>query len=432
MIAKLKLAAALLALGAPSFALAQAQPAALPAWLDAAERGDMAPMLAALRTSRDGDERVLLEARLAASRGEAVHRRPELARLAAGADAAKARAALTIISSSAFGQNDYAAAAPAAEALATQLRAAGDGHAAEAVARTHGLAALLRDAPAQRIDGAIAMASTSLTRDAVGLPRIRIGVNNGEDDAVVDTGAGLTVLSAETARRLGVTIIDGDTRVGNGVASTVAVQAGIVDRMSVAGTILRNVPVLIIADDQLTFPQAGGYRITSILGLPVLRALGRVKMGEAAFTVEAPQPFDAARQNLFTDSNDLHVQARIGGRDVALFIDTGANAFILTQRFAADNPELIAELATEELRTASAGGARSQRTAVWNGPELVIGERRATIPSVRIALEADNLSREHAGVLSSSALRRFRSHSFDFRAMRLELGEPVVDAAPAS
>lgn len=428
MIAKLKLAAALLALCAP--AAAHTQPMALPAWLEAAERGEMAPMRAALASSRDADERALLEAQLAASRGEAVHRRAELARLAAGPDAAKAQAALTIITASAFGQNDYAAAAPAAEALAARLRASGDTQGADAVGRTHGLSALLKDAPGQRIDGAIALASTPLSHDAVGLPRIRIGVNGGEDEAVVDTGAGLTVLSAETARRLGVTLIDGDARVGNGVASTVAVQAGIVDRMTIAGTTLRNVPVLVIDDDQLTFPQAGGYRITSILGLPVLRALGRVRLDEASFTVEAPQPFDAARQNLYADSNDLHVQARLGGRDVALFIDTGANSFILTQRFANANPELIASLATDELRTASAGGARTQRTAIWTGPELVIGNRSATIPAVRIALETDDLSREHAGVLSTSALRRFSSHSFDFRAMRLELGEAV--AAPGT
>ena len=436
---RLYLATALLALGAPSLALAQPHPAAAqgasstapPPWLEAANRGEMAPLMEALRTSRDADERVLLDAQLAASRGEAVHRRPELARLAASGKPGLARAALTIMSGSAFGQNDYAAAAPAAEALARLLRDAGQGGEADGVERTRALSALLANAPAMRVEGAIAMASTPLSRDAVGLPRIRIGVNGGEDEAVVDTGAALTVLSAETAQRLGVRMLEGDTRVGNGVATTVAVRTGIVDRMTIAGTVLRNVPVLVIDDDQLTFPQANNYRITSIVGLPVLRALQRVKLDEAAFTVEAAQPFDASRQNLFADSNDLHVPATIGGRRVALFIDTGANQLILTQRFAAAHPDLVAELTTRDLRTASAGGARSQRSAVWTGQELTVGGRSAIVPAINIALEADDLAREHAGVLSSSALRRFRSHTFDFKAMRLELGEPLP-AAPAA
>lgn len=432
---RLLLATALLALTGPlpghaQPAATQAAAPALPAWLDAADRGEMGPLSAALRTSGNRDERLLLEARLAASRGEAVHRRPELLRLASAADPGVARAALNIIASGAFGQNDYAAAARASGTLADRLRAAGHTAQADAVGRVRDLAALLADAPAQRVDGQIALSSTPLTRDAVGLPRIRIGVNGGEDEAVIDTGAGLTVLSAETAGRLGVVPIEGDTRVGNGVASTVAVRTGIVDRMTIAGTTLRNVPVLIIDDEQLTFPQAGGYRITSIVGLPVLRALQRVKLDDALFAVEAPQSFDPARQNMFADSNDLHVRVSIGGRDTALFIDTGANALILTQRFAAAHPELIAELTTEELRTASAGGARSQRAAVWTNPQLTIGGHSAIIPSVRISLEEDDLGREHAGVLSSSALRRFRSHTFDFRAMRLEMGEAVAEPAP--
>lgn len=441
---RLYLATALLALTAPSMAFAQQQPApaagetaggtptapsqTVPAWLEAADRGEMAPLLQALRTSRDADERALLDARLAASRGAAVHKRADLARLAAGAHAGHARAALNIITASAFGQDDYAAAASAAGRLVALLRAAGDTEGADATTRTRDLSALLASAPAQRVDGAIAMASTPLTKDAVGLPRIRIGVNGGEDEAVVDTGAGLTVLSAQTAQRLGVSLLDGDTSVGNGVATSVAVRTGIADRMTIAGTTIRNVPVLIIDDAQLTFPQANNYRITSILGLPVMRALRRVRIDATSFTVEAPQRFDAARQNLFVDSNDLHVPVTIGGRAVALFIDTGANQTILNARFAAANPDLVAQLTTRDLRTASAGGTRTQRSAVWADQEMRIGGRAATVPSISIALPSDALSSEHAGVLGSSALRLFASHTFDFQAMRLEIGEPVGPA----
>ena len=441
---RLYLATALLALAAPATAFAQHQAApsdshvapspevqAIPAWLSAADRGEMAPLHEALRTSRNADERALLDARLAASRGLAVHRRPELARLAAGTNPVHARAALNIITSGAFGQDDYAASASAAARLADRLRAAGDTHGADATGRTRDLAALLASAPAQRVDGAIALSSTPLTRDAVGLPRIRIGVNDGEDEAVVDTGAGLTVLSAETAQRLGVTLLEGDTRVGNGVATTVAVRAGIADRMTIAGTTIRNVPVLIIDDSQLTFPQANNYRITSIVGLPVMRALRRVKLDATSFTVEAAQPFDPARQNLFADSNDLHVPVVVGGRETFLFIDTGANQVILTERFAAAHPDLVETLTTSDLRTASAGGTRTQRSAVWANQELRIGDRAAIVPSISIALQTDDLSREHAGVLGSSALRLFRSHTFDFQAMRLELDEAVAAPTPA-
>ena len=197
------------------------------------------------------------------------------------------------------------------------------------------------------------------------------------------------------------------------------------------GTLRIVVPAMVIDDSQLTFPQANNYRITSIVGLPVMRALRRVKLDATSFTVEAAQPFDASRQNLFADSNDLHVPVVVGGRETFLFIDTGANQVILTERFAAAHPDLVETLTTSNLRTASAGGTRTQRSAVWANQELRIGDRAATVPSISIALQTDDLSREHAGVLGSSALRLFRSHTFDFQAMRLELGEAVAAPTPA-
>ena len=60
------------------------------------------------------------------------------------------------------------------------------------------------------------------------------------------------------------------------------IRVGIADRLTIAGATLRNVPFLIIDDAQLTFPVPGGYDIKAIIGLPVMRALGRMRMAAAA------------------------------------------------------------------------------------------------------------------------------------------------------
>ena len=423
-ICALRLAAAWMAVTAPATAAAQpAAPAALVEQaFEAAGRGDLAPVERALREAR-GAEAVLLRARLAAASYQgAPHRDAALVRLATSGSPAEQGAALNVIASAAFVAGDYAAAAQAAERLAGLLRANGDAGAVAAIEMTRQVAAMLAAHPAQRVEGAVAHQGVPLRYDAVGLPRIDIGINGGTQEAVVDTGANLSVLSAETARRLGINVADSSGQVGNAVGGTVAVRIGIAERVTIAGTTLRNVPFLIIDDAQLTFQVAGGYRIHAILGLPVLRALQRIRIGRETFAVEAPQAYDPARQNLFANNSNLFVRAQVGGRDVPLHLDTGANQTSLTALFAQAHPQLVAELRTGEQQLASAGGARVNNGAVWPNPTIGVAGRSVTLPSVTIALAspADNY-----GTLGSSALRRFTDYAIDFRAMRLEPGDPA-------
>ena len=435
-ICALRLAAACMAVAAPTtVAIAQratsatagaAQPAPPAALVEqafeAAGRGDLAPVERALRDAR-GAEAVLLRARLAAASYQgAPHRDAALVRLAMSGSPAEQRAALNVIASAAFVAGDYAAAAQAAERLAGLLRANGDAGAVAAIEMTRQVAAMLAAHPAQRVEGAVAHQGVPLRYDAVGLPRIDIGINGGTQEAVVDTGANLSVLSAEAARRLGIVPAEAAGEVGNAVGGTVAVRIGVAERVTIAGTTLRNVPFLIIDDAQLTFQVAGGYRIQAILGLPVLRALQRIRIGGETFAVEAPQAYDAVRQNLFANNSNLFVRAQVGGRDVPLHLDTGANQTSLTALFAQAHPQLVAELRTGEQQLASAGGARVNNAAVWPNPTIGVADRSITLPSVNIALAspADNY-----GTLGSSALRRFTDYAIDFRAMRLEPGEPI-------
>lgn len=420
------IAGALLALAfcEPSLA-AQPRPAAadnLPVWLQAADSGDFGPLRRALTRVRSPAERTLIKARIAAGRGLAIHRRADLLRLTWATNAAHRRAALDMVGSSAFAHGDYSAAATSTRALAALLR--GGGGDAASVERTLEVAELLRGQPPQQVDGAPAPRFLPLRSDEVGLPRITIVVNGRDEEAVVDTGANLTVLSAETARRLGVTALETEARVGNSVQGTVAVRVGVADRLAIAGIVVRNVPVLVIADSELTFPQAGGYRITSIIGLPVLRALGRIRMDADSFAIETPQPFDAARQNLFANNNDFYLAARVGGHDVPLFLDTGANQTALGAGFAEAHPHIVRSLVTGDRRSGGAGGQQILRAARWTNQMFTAAGRSVLLQAISIELPAAGARSRHMGVIGADTLRRFESHTIDFSAMRLELGAP--------
>jgi predicted aspartyl protease len=406
---------------------ATSAPANIATLFESAERGDVGPLERALANAR-GDEAVLLRARIAAARFDpAAARGPALVRIAERGATAHREAALAIIAGAGFANGDYATAARAGRRLAEAQAARGAGRAAE-TGRMWRLAELLAAQPAQRIERA-APGSVAARTDKVGLPRIDIQVNGQAQDAVFDTGASLSVLSAETARRLGVTILEQAAEVGNGVQGTVPVRLGIADRVEVAGTVLRNHPFLIIDDAQLTFAQVpGGYDIRAILGLPAMRALGRMRMEAGRLSVLAPAEGAGGAPNLAASGNQLYVETGVDGRTLPLHLDTGANQTSLTPLYAAAEPARIAGLTTGSAQLSSAGGSRTSNVATWTDAPITLAGRTLRLPQLQIRLAGEGPEARDYGTLGSNLLRRFDSYTLDLRAMRLELGEPVRPA----
>ena len=434
------LIAAAAALASP--ALAQRQPAAtaqaqaaereapLDALLKASARGETAPLVRALQAERDPDVRTLLQARLAAMRlGEDALADPRLRRLAAaGTDPVLRRAALAIIASVAFTRGDYAEAVQAGRPLLALQRAAGDARQAEETALTLRLAEMLADEPRLAVERQDEAGSTPARRDAAGLVRADVGINGHSQDAVIDTGANLSVLSESAARRLGVRMLEGESRVGNSVQGTVGVRLGIADRVEIAGTMLRNVVFLIIEDSQLTFPVAGGYTIPAIIGFPEMKALGRFRVDFDRLSVEPPAAGRAASgraRNLSSWGNELFVDVEVGGVAVPLHLDSGATRSHLDPPFAAANPRLIAGLPREERRMSGAGGTATAQAVNWRNVPVEIAGRTFRAPSVPVGVgPANERSSRYFGVAGIDLLRAFESFTVDLRAMRLELGEP--------
>lgn len=402
------------------------------ALFEAANRGEGAALERAVADpATDATVRMLLRARLAAGRFDpAVVRDPALQRLAAeGGDVALRRAALSIITASAFANGDYAEAARAGRPLAEALAAAGETEQAEGTERAWRLAELLEGQPRQAVEGAIAAGSTAARVDPVGLPRVDIAINGEGIDAIFDTGANLSVLSTETAERLGVTIIDSTARIGNSVQSTVGARIGIADRFEIAGTVLRNVTFLVIDDSQLSFDlPTGRYDIHAIVGLPVMRALGRIRMGRERLAV-LPDETGTGASNMRASVSTLYVDAEVNGRALPLLLDTGATQTTLSGHFAETYPDAIAGLEVRESNAGGAGGMMRRRVATWPNAPIAVAGRRVRMPTVPVVLPNGSEDIASFGTLGSNLLRAFESYTLDFNAMRLELGEPVR-AAP--
>jgi hypothetical protein len=199
---------------------------------------------------------------------------------------------------------------------------------------------------------------------------------------------------------------------------------------------LTNVPFLIIDDANLTFPQVpGGYAIPAILGIPEMRALGRVRMEQAGRLVVLPPAAEgeSGPANLHASGNELFADVAVDGHTLPLHLDTGADRTGLTALYAAAEPARVAALQTGSGNFASAGGTRQMRFATWPDAPLTVAGRGFTQPALQISLPGDGPAPRFNGVLGSDVLRRFESYTLDFQRMRLSLGAPVavpVQGAP--
>lgn len=381
---------------------------------------------AALPRIREPSLALLARARLAAARLDAAGARRLVDRFLASRprDPRQRALAWAIVADAAFAAGDYAAAArDAREQQAALVAAAGGEDERAGAAQTATMAAQLAAAPAQQVASYRPQAEPVHT-DKVGLPRATAVIDGVAQEAVLDTGANLSVVSLSTARRLGLRMRQGDASVGSASRAAVAVRLGIADTLSFAGLTLHNVAFLVLDDQQLAMPVPGGYRIDAILGYPVLRELQRFRItaaGRLEPALSPASPAAAATGNLRMVGNDLYVRAQVGGQPVAMHLDSGAASSALSSWFASRHAGLLQGLRQHRQHVAGAGGATVSHTLTW--PDVCV--RLAGRGTVLASLDVEQAgSAGSPNLLGEDVLHAFDWWSVDFGRMRVELGPP--------
>ena len=409
---------------APAAASAAVQADALDAAILSARIGATAPLERLLAgADLEPAARALGEVQLAAIRIGGAGPGAALARYFALADQDRTRRARAheIAAEVAFSAEDYGEAIRQADAFLS-LKPDRPAKQLDSMRQTRQVAAILAAAPAQNVSRIEARRTTQGARDKVGLLRVPMKVGEAQAQAVVDTGANVSVVSAATANRLGLRMLDGEAAVGNSIGSDVPVRVGIAARLEVAGATLHNVPFAVLADSALDFPMVpGGYAIEAIVGLPVLRALGRVTFGpNDHLTIEAPPNRPAGAPNLLLIGNDPYAEVVIAGRSHPLFVDTGAVSSTLYRRFVAERPDLRPVDAGKTQGKGGVGGTTNVRVASLGPLPIAIGGAAAEMKTIDVELADDANAEERYGVLGNDILRAFKSVTFDFRRGTLE------------
>jgi hypothetical protein len=267
-----------------------------------------------------------------------------------------------------------------------------------------------------------------LGTNMLGLTTAPVLVDGHAEQAVLDTGANLSTLSASAAKALGVRLLKRDTAVASSTAATVDTRIAVARTVRIGPVTLRDV-VFLVVDDAALSPLGPESRIDAIIGFPVLRALGRLtfreistgKPGKRRELTFAPSPRSSAPGNLRFDGFNAYVRLTAGDETLPFFVDSGANKTVFEYRYARENPAKVAKLARKTARVGGAGLVENREAAILPSLALRIGDKTVPLTDVRIELKAAEGESTY-GTIGSDVLWAKGGYTMDFGKLSLALG----------
>jgi tetratricopeptide (TPR) repeat protein len=257
--------------------------------------------------------------------------------------------------------------------------------------------------------------------DRLGSWDVPVEVNSHKGKWIFDTGANFSTLSESEAARIGLKPYETGTYVNGSTGGKNPLRFAVAHDLLFGNAHLRNVIFLILSDQALYIGPLK-YQIRGILGLPVLRALGCVRMSaKGDLRIETKAAGGAGPPNLFLDGWELIADVLHGDQRLQMFFDTGANASFVYPSFRDRlTKDEIAKLERKQDEIGGAGSTVSPMTEVAPTLPLEILGHSVELKDISLLPDQPKGGRSYRdGVLGMDALHD--GFTLDFRNMQLRL-----------
>lgn len=246
---------------------------------------------------------------------------------------------------------------------------------------------------------------------------------NGRDQEfkfVLDTGSGISVISDETAKALGIKpITKGGLAKGIGGDGKFQIIYGFVREMGIGDVVIRSVPVYI-----RKFHSDG--KIDGYIGLSMIsKFLTTVDYGSQSFILQkrednmddVPVADGISLPLRLTSSGFLSGEVQLEGIDTPLnfIVDTGASVSVISDEIA--NHNAMAPFARDEKMRVIGSAGITEDVPSFLLPRISFGSHsRKSITAIALDLDLINEASgfEQAGILGGNFLRNYRM-TFDFK-----------------
>ncbi len=278
----------------------------------------------------------------------------------------------------------------------------------------------LRGAPPQTVSFA-ADTRIQATRDKAALLNVPVEINKQSMNFVFDTGANLSTVTALTAQKLNLKIIDAELSIGSSTDQRVASKLAVAPNLKIGSVILRNVIFLVLEDKALFFPQIN-YQINGIVGFPVIEAFRAVTITRKDEVFIKARPAKRKyEQNMCLDELMPLVAVAAGDERKIFVFDTGAVTSSFYPAFYKSRKEEIEKRGKKQsVKIGGAGGFKEIVVYVLDEPTLAISGKTAKFNRMQVLTEPVNEeSRYYDGVFGQGLIKQFASLTLDFDSMSI-------------
>jgi Aspartyl protease len=259
--------------------------------------------------------------------------------------------------------------------------------------------------------------------NGLGSWNVPLQVNGIAGEWIFDTGANFSTVTESEAARIGLEVRDSVTYVKGSTEKKNPLRLAVARELVLGSVHVNNVVLLVLPDQALRVGvPKHDIQISGILGIPVIRSLGSVKVSaQGEVRIQGDHTRAPGDPNMFLDGFDPLVEARHSSQRLQMFLDTGANSTnaypSLRETLSKDE---TAELKATQDRTGGAGGTVTRDAEVL--PILRLSILGETVGMKKVTFSLNQPSGDKGrrdGVLGTDALAS--GFSLDFRAMRLQI-----------
>jgi hypothetical protein len=261
--------------------------------------------------------------------------------------------------------------------------------------------------------------------DMAKLPNIPVKSDSTTMNFVFDTGAGISSIMESLAIELGFTFMeDFDIKIKgfNGIYNPIRIA--VAKELIIEGVKIENAPFLVFKDEALTFAN-GAYKINGIIGFPIIKDLGTIKVEKNKLTVyRGKRDESEIEKNLFIEMMHPIVSLKYKEKPLPFIFDTGAMKTRFSKTFYETfQSEIDQKGQIEQKKMESAGGVLVYNSMTLNQFQLKLGIQNVEFPSIDVDLDNyHTMGSEYYGNIGQDLLQQYEivTISFDQNYLRLE------------
>ena len=287
----------------------------------------------------------------------------------------------------------------------------------------------LADVPAPAVSVPENSVVLPMRRSAFGTPVITVRINGRPHEFWLDTGASMTLLSANVALASGVYLAAPDTLALGVVSGHIPARAVIIDSLDIGPVKARGLSAAVVEqrmlrlDRRMVHGQMESVPIDGVIGTDLLRRMDIVlDAGAGTITIRRPRRNPEAKRNLFWIGYPVVKLVTRDGHPVLLGLDTGAEGTYVTTALLRKLPRTA--VAARRMTLGGLGDGKERTEWVARDIALSDGDYAITLRNAPVTPERHWTFVTFDGVIGSDVALATRMH--------LDFTNGVFDIRPSS